>query len=77
MKKIIRIILSPLVFIFIFCAMIAIPIGPLALIMGLGIRLYSWIIDDKKETIEWQFVFAWICLPYEETGKFIKGERLS
>lgn len=72
MKKYLRIILSPLVFIFVFCGMFIIPIGPLALIMRLGVKFGCWIMDSNDDT-EWEFVFAWIYGPYLETKKFIDG----
>lgn len=52
----------------------AIPLGLLALIMGLGVKFHAWL-TNEQDTTEWEFVFAGIILPYYECKKFIYGSN--
>lgn len=78
MKRVIRIILSPLVFICVMGGMTAIPIGFLCLYMGLVYKFYCWITDKShtSDNPEWWFVFAWVTMPWYTAKKFIRGEPL-
>lgn len=79
MKKAIRIILSPIVFLFMVCALTVLPLGPLCLMMGLGQKAYCWVTDKShtSDNPEWWFVFVWVVGPWYEANKFIRGEPLS
>lgn len=69
--KTIRIILSPLLFISIFFAMLVIPLGPMALFMGSVDALYKILKKQPVEDVD--MIFAWFTLPYYETEKFISN----
>lgn len=77
MKKAIRIILSPLVFIVVFGGINGvIPVGILCLFMGLGSAIYNWIMDNKEKN-EWDIIFACVTIPYITTKEFIEGKKSS
>jgi len=73
--KTIRIIISPLVFIFIFLSMLIIPIGILCLLMGIIEITGAVLLEEKIEKDNIEFTLIWFILPYLEAKKFINGKH--
>jgi len=79
MKRAMRIILSPVIFLVTFAGLTIIPFGFMALFMGLGMKVYLWLTNrsNTSDNPEWWFVFVWVVGPWYEAKKFINGEKLS
>jgi hypothetical protein len=58
MRKIIRIILSPLVFLFVMGALVVIPIGPITLVYGLLILGYQLLVEEPIDEDDVLFTFS-------------------
>lgn len=76
MKRAIRIILSPIVFIITFAGMIVIPISILCLVMGIVTIIYNWLTNKEQEYYILQFTFIGVVLPYIEMMNFINNKPI-
>jgi hypothetical protein len=72
--KVIRIILSPLVFLIVFMGMLVIPIGPLSLFMGLWSVIGKKLMNIKVSRDDILFMLSWPLLSLDSTMKFIDGD---
>lgn len=76
MKKALRIIFSPIVFIVSMLAGIAIPIWVISFMLGIGAIFYQWIMNKEKDEGLWEFTFAFLTFPYMQSVNFIHAKKI-